>query len=317
VKILVLGSGSIGSIFGGFLAQSGHEVTFVGRNPHIETINRQGLEITGIWGHHKILNIQAFTSPPQNSKSAYDIILISVKSYDTNEAVQAILHLVEDNTLIISLQNGLNNYETITKFIEEKKVLLGRVIFGVEIPRPGLVHVTVYAKEVQIGHPENKVPFEKVSYIASFFTQAKIPTQPTREIMKYIWDKVLYNCALNPMSALLDCTYGELLQNPFTKKIMEDIIQEIYRVIQKKNIQLFQNNAESYVDELFQKLIPPTAQHRSSMLQDLIKGRKTEIDSLNGSVLKIARELSLKLPINATLTSLIKAKENFKRAILQ
>jgi len=317
VKILVLGSGSIGSIFGGFLAKSGHDVTLVGRNPHVETIIQQGLEITGIWGHHKILNLQPFTSPPQNPKSVYDIILISVKSYDTTEAVQTILHLVGDNTLIVSLQNGLNNYEMITTFIEEKNVLLARVIFGVEMPRPGLVHVTVYAKEVQIGHPENKVPFEKVSDIASLFTQAKIPTQPTREIMKYIWDKVLYNCALNPMSALLDCTYGELLENPFTQKVMEDIIQEIYQVIEKKKIQLFQSNAESYVDELFQKLIPSTAQHRSSMLQDLTKGRKTEIDSLNGSVLKIARELSLKLPINDTLASLIKAKENFKGSIPQ
>jgi 2-dehydropantoate 2-reductase len=317
MKILIMGSGAIGSVFGGFLAQAGHEITLVGRKPHMEAIARHQLKIIGIWGSHRVPIALALTHPPAPSTHPYDVVFIAVKSYDTYEATQSILHLIGPKTLLVSLQNGLNNYETIASLIEEKKIVLARVIFGTEIVHPGVTNVTVYAEEVQIGHPKNNVSFEEISEIARLLTQAGIPTHPTREILKYIWSKVLYNCALNPLSALLDCTYGELL-TPFLQKTMKSIISEIYQVAHKKNIQLFQENAKDYIDELFRNLIPSTAMHRSSMLQDLKKGKKTEIDALNGAIVKIAQENSISVPMNETLTTLIKAKEALKsKTILQ
>lgn len=311
MKILIMGAGAVGSVFGGFLARLGHEVVLVGRKPHMEAIAKHKLEIMGIWGSHGISSVLALTHPPAASMGSYDVIFIAVKSYNTYEATQAILHLIGPETLIISIQNGLNNYETIASLVEEKKIMLARVIFGTELIKPGTANVTVYAEEVQIGHPQNRISFEKISEIAHLLTQAGIPTCPTREILKYVWDKVLYNCALNPLSALLDCTYGELL-TPSLQETMKTIVLEIYQVAHKKKIRLFREKAESYIDELFKNLIPSTAIHRSSMLQDLKKGKKTEIDALNGAVVKMAHENLISVPVNETLTALIKAKETLK-----
>jgi len=310
MKILIAGAGAVGSVFGGLLSLKGHAVTLLGRGPHIEAIQKNGIEITGIWGHFKSDSCRVWTvAPPLTLAEEFDMILICVKSYDTSSMLQNILPCVSKNTCIVSLQNGLNNYETILKYISPDRILMGRVIFGVVRPEAGKADVTVYAEEVRIGSPDHSMNEECIFQIAGIFSEAGIPTLPAKDIMQYIWDKVLYNSSLNPLSVLRNCTYGELLEDPETREMMCQIVEEIYHVAGAKKVSMMEKSPERYVEKLFTRLIPSTAAHRSSMLQDILNGRRTEIDALNGAVLKMAYETGISVPVNEMLTSLIKAKE--------
>jgi len=185
----------------------------------------------------------------------------------------------------------------------------GRVIFGAELVEPARVKVTVYADKVMLGSLKDGVPFEKVKEIAELFDNSGIPTSSTEEIEKSIWGKVLYNCALNALSCLLEVNYGKLLENPQAKTIMEDTVRELFKVLQVKKVVVDWNEADEYIEELFEHLIPATYDHFSSMLQDIRTGKKTEIDALNGKIVAMAEEMKLDLPVNRVITSLVKAKK--------
>lgn len=312
MKILVLGAGSIGSVFGGFLAKSGHEVILFGRDHCITPINHGGLHIEGIWGEHHITNIRGYSNLNKIARcegKTFDLTLLTVKSYDTRNVLEHYLHTFGKSILTVSLQNGLGNLEIIAELLGAEKAIGGRVIFGAELLAPAHVRVTVYADKVVLGSLKDGVPSAKVKEISALFDASGIPTTFTEEIETCIWGKVLYNAALNPLSCLLEVNYGKLLENKQAKTIMEDIVKELFAVLQKKNIGVTWIDADEYSTHLFNQLIPPTRDHFSSMLQDIRKGKQTEIDALNGKVVTLGEELGFDLPLNRTLTALVKAKK--------
>jgi 2-dehydropantoate 2-reductase len=309
--ILVLGAGAIGSVFGGLLAKRGHEVVLFGREHCINPITAHGLFIEGIWGNHHVTTIKGYSNLNKIARAQgkhFDLTLLTVKSYDTREMVKNYVHTFGTSCLTVSLQNGLGNLETIVELVGRDKAIGSRVIFGAEMVEPGRVKVTVYADKVVLGSLKGGVPLTKVQEIAALFDEAGIPTTSTEEIEKFMWGKVLYNASLNGLSCLLEVNYGKLLENPQTKTIMGDIIREIFTVIQKKELLVEWQKADEYRDELFSHLIPSTYDHFSSMLQDKRSGKETEIDALNGKVVALAEGLGIDLPVNRTITALVKAK---------
>jgi len=312
MKILVLGAGSLGSVFGGFLAKNGHEVILFGREHCINPVSSRGLYIEGIWGNHHITNIKGYSSLNkiiQTEGRAFDLTLLTVKSYDTKELINNYQQTFGHTHLTVSLQNGLGNLETIAEILGKDKAIGGRVIFGAELIEPGRVKVTVYADRVVLGSLDNGVPFKKVEDIARLFDNAGIPATATDDIQKALWGKVLYNGTLNALSCLMEVNYGKLIENVHTKSIMEDIIVEFFTLILKKDLQIDWKCAGEYTNALFEHLIPATSDHFSSMLQDIRSGKKTEIDSINGKVLAMAENIHIDLPVNRTLTALVKAKK--------
>jgi len=312
MKILVLGAGALGSVFGGFLAKSGHQVILFGRETCIEPVNKHGLLIEGIWGSHHITNTKGYSSLNKIARTegrTFDLTLLTVKSYDTKEMIKNYLYTFGRANLTVSLQNGLGNLEAIAEILGRDKAIGGRVIFGAELVEPARVKVTVYADKVVLGSLKGGVPLEKVREIAELIDKSGIPTTSTEEIEKFIWGKVLYNGALNALSCLLEVNYGKLLENAQAKTIMEDTIRELFKVIHKKGIVVDWKEAHQYIGELFEHLIPTTYDHFSSMLQDKRNDKKTEIDALNGKVVAIAEEMEIDLPVNRVITSLVKAKK--------
>lgn len=312
MKILVLGAGSLGSVFGGFLAKNGHRVTLFGREHCINPVNSRGLFIEGIWGDHHITNIKGYSSLNkiiQTEGRSFDLTLLTVKSYDTKELINRYLQTFGCAHLTVSLQNGLGNLETIAEILGKDKAIGGRVIFGAELIEPGRVKVTVYADKVILGSLDDSVPFKKVKEIATLFDNAGIPAAATDDIQKALWGKVLYNGTLNALSCLLEVNYGKLMENAHTKSLIQDIIREFFALTQKKGLEIDWNSAEEYTKELFEHLIPATSDHFSSMLQDIRSGKKTEIDSINGKVLAMADNRNIDLPVNRVLTALVKAKK--------
>jgi 2-dehydropantoate 2-reductase len=312
---LVFGAGAIGSVIGGFLAQSGAKVSLFARKAHVEAIRNEGLKISGIWGEHQVRNIAAYADINEVSSQHFDVIFMGVRAYDLEESLPMITPLVGENTIVISLQNGLGNIEKIAKAVGAGKTLGGRVIFGAKKVEPGHVAVTVYAEEVMLGpvaqasEAERQKLFNLATELAEILSKAGVPTKPTWEIEKYIWAKVLYNSALNPLSAILSATYGELAENPHTREIMIDVINEIFTVAKVRKVSLFWEKPEGYLEKFFGQEVPATVAHRSSMLQAIESGRPVEIDALNGAIITFARESGVPVPVNELLVKLVKAKQ--------
>ncbi len=313
MRILVMGAGSIGSVVGGLMARAGHAVTLVGRVAHMSAIQEQGLFIHGIWGEHHVLNLVARTDLAGFRPGDFDHILVCVKSYDTQAAAALIAPLVDANTLVCSYQNGLGNAEAIAAAVGWAHTIGARAIFGTVMPRPAHADVTVIANPTAIGpyhgRPGAQSLVEPSQALAEAMNSAGLPTVYTDHIATVLWAKVAYNCALNPLSALLDVPYGALPGSKDTRAIMDEVIQELYSVAGARDIQLEPDTAEDYKAVFYEKLVPPTAAHYASMREDFRRKRRTEIDALNGAIWRYAQECALETPANALLTRLVRARE--------
>lgn len=300
----------MGSVFGGFLADAGHRVVMTARRTHADAIQTKGLLIDGIWGKRRVCSLSVCTSLAEiPDGEPFDAVLLSVKSYDTAPALSELMLAFPDPPPVVSLQNGLGNIEIIAGLIGKKKTIGGRMIFGVEFVEPGHVTVTVSADTTKIGGLPGGIDSGFVDQLARMITAAGIPTDAVPDIQRYIWGKVLYNCALNALATIIKVPYGRLLDSQSTKEIMTHIVEEIFTVGAARGVMLGWEKPEDYCRELFEVLIPRTFEHHPSMLQDMRRGKKTEIDALNGAVVTMGAESGIDVPYNWTITQLIKARE--------
>ena len=310
MRVLVVGAGAIGSVLGGFLAKAGHDVTLLGRAWHLDVVKQQGLKITGLWGEH-VVRLTAVTAREELDGSApFDWVFVCVKAHQTAEVAGWLPSVMAPQTCLCAFQNGLGNYETLSQAVPPERVALGRVIFGVEL-QPGVVRVTVCADDVLIGAAVATFPRERLVGLAVALQESGVPARVTASILTDLWAKVLYNCALNGLSTVLEVPYGRLPEHPAAVRIMEAVIEEAYRAADARRIALKPASAQAYRELLFGRLIPDTAAHQSSMLQDVRRGKPTEIESLNGAIVRLAAEAGLAAPMNALVTRLVHAKERF------
>ncbi|HID17549.1 TPA: 2-dehydropantoate 2-reductase, partial [Candidatus Bathyarchaeota archaeon] len=284
--------------------------TSVGRNPHMAKVKKRGLKVSGVWGRHVFKRLKAYTSvKPQIGKQ--ELILITTKAYDTEGAIKQVLPLVGDETLVVSAQNGIGNEETIAKFVGQERTLGCMAIFGAILTEPGSVKVTVYASECLVGSLSGNE--ETPKRIARTFSEAGIPTLPTDDIIREKWMKAFYNMALNPLSTILKVPYGTLGKFEETKTVMRKILEEAFMVAERKGVNL-KFDCNGYFEFLLKRQLPPTAKHESSMLQDIIKGKRTEIEFLNGAIVGLGETLGVETPVNETISNIVKAMEHLARA---
>jgi 2-dehydropantoate 2-reductase len=311
MKILVVGLGALGTVYSCFLSLAGHEVTGLGRPTSIDKIKINGVKVSGIWGEHSTKLRSVVSEVCELAHNHYDMIVVTVKTFATDTIAQQIAPLVEDKTNVFLLQNGYGNFEAAAKYIPEDKLILGRVIFGAESLAQGESKVTVIADDVIIGSPKNLVNPDLLEKYAEVFRQARIPTKASPEIMKYIWGKIIYNSALNTLGAIFEVSYGQLAAEPVTRDLMNKIISELFDLLKARDIPMFWPDAQTYLADFYDKLIPPTVAHHASMLQDIQNGRRTEINVLNGAVVKLAHESGVAVPVNEVVVAMVKAKESF------
>jgi 2-dehydropantoate 2-reductase len=307
--ILIAGLGALGTVFATLLKEAGHTVHALTKDKYLDTLADRRTRVTGIWGEHEaeLDGVHASLDPLRNIP--FDLIILTVKSYDTAAAIEQVKPLVGKDTLLMAAQNGYGNYETVAAVIGKEHALLARVIFGVKLPAPGRVEVTVIADDVRMGQPDDAVDRERVKAIADVINEAGIPAAYAGNVMAILWDKILYNAALNPLGAVLECSYGRLAENAGTRQVMDRIIDEIFLVAQAHDMPLNWKRPEEYRQHFYAKLVPPTAKHFPSMYYDMKAGKRLEIDALNGAIVRLAREKGIVVPVNETITLLIKAKE--------
>jgi 2-dehydropantoate 2-reductase len=304
MNILIMGAGAMGSTLGGFLSRE-NRVSLIGRAPHMKAIEDKGLRISGIWGEYIFKKILTNTSI-ESVKEKQDIIFVTAKSYDTHAAVKAVKHLLKNEGYLVTIQNGIGNEDVAAEIVGKDWVMGGMAIFGATLVEPGHVKVTVYASECLVG--EIGVRRGVAEKIAEIMNKSGIPTLASDNIIRDKWMKAFYNIALNPLSAILRVPYGVLGEHKETKELMYKLLDEAFQVARIKGIAL-KYNLNSYFNFFLEKQVPSTASHRSSMLQDIEKGKKTEIDYLNGFIVVEGKIHGIPTPFNTTITQIIKSLE--------
>ncbi|MDD1694267.1 MAG: 2-dehydropantoate 2-reductase [Methanoregula sp.] len=303
VRILVLGAGAVGLPLAAKLSQVA-EVVAVTRKSSARAISLQGLSISGAWG----VESDRFTCVSELTGDAdFDYILITSKSQDTEGICRQYKDLIGSSE-VASFQNGIGNEETISRYSDH--VIGGVVLTGFVREGDREIRVTANAGPMQIGRfPEGLDT--GVQDLADIMTRAGIPVETTDRIKGKLWSKNLINCSLNPLSAIMGVTYGEL-KEPNSWHIIEKLVREIYMVVQRDGINLQWRDPDTYLGYLNGALIPVMARHTSSMLQDILHGHKTEIDYLNGAVVTSGKRLGIATPYNACISDLIRFKESQK-----
>ncbi len=307
LRVLVAGAGALGSVFGGFLRKAGLEVVLLGRAAHMAAIDRDGLAIDGLWGEHRVGGLRTATAAAALA-GPFDCILVPVKSYDTTAVVAAVAPLLAPRGVMLSLQNGLGNVETVESIAGAERTLGARVIFGATIPQAGLVRITVFADPTAIGALRPGLVSrrdEAARRWASIIDAAGVPALYTDRLPALLWAKVFYNAALNPLGALLRVHYGALAEREDSRAVMDAAVGEAFAVAAAEGVELPWSRPSDYLREFYGRLVPATFDHRSSMLQDLERGRRTEIDAINGAVWHRGRGRGIVTPVNETLTRIL------------
>ena len=210
------------------------------------------------------------------------------------------------------MQNGWGNAKTFARFFAQERVYSARVITGFSRPAPNHVEVTVHADAIHVGslfHDDLAPLVELCAAIAA----GGIPCEVTREIGKDLWAKMLFNCPLNAVGAVLGLPYGALAESEHTRPIMESIIDEVFCVMDAAGCESHWPSARDYLPDFYGQLVPSTARHNSSTLQDLRAGKRTEIDALNGAVVALGQTHRVPVPANEIFYQLLKQLESQRR----
>ena len=312
MKILVFGLGALGSVYSCLLKEQGHQVDGLDREVVINSVKENGVQVSGIWGDHAVHLDGLLTEIEEIRDKEYDLLVLTVKSYETEEVTRLIAKVISPGTFVLLAQNGYGNFEAAAQFIQASQLILGRVIFGAETTGLGTSKVTVIADDVVIGSPANLIGIQVLENFTQIFNEAGIPTRTSTEVMKFVWGKIIYNSALNPLGAILEVPYGKLAENSHTRSLMNTMIEEIFAVLSAHGQETLWPDAEGYQKAFYGQMIPTTALHHASMLQDIQRGRKTEIDALNGAVLKLGERYGIATPVNKVIVALLQAKEEMR-----
>jgi 2-dehydropantoate 2-reductase len=300
MKTVIMGAGAMGSLFGGLLALGGEEVWLVDIwKEHINTIRSKGLVLEEK-GKAQPIPIHATTEVASVGKA--DLVLIFVKTYHTEKAVSDARVLQKESTVFLTLQNGLGNEETICKYIDRKKVLLGVTGQGATLLGLGQIRHAGRGK-TYVGELDHQIT-DRAIRMAQMFCSAGIETETSLNIHEHVWGKLLVNVGINALTALTGFKNGQLLDHPETTRLMEKLVFEAAEVARKKGVHIEEDPTEKV-----RKAIEATRENRSSMGQDFDHRRKTEIDVINGAVVREAQPLGISVPFNQAVTDLVKAIE--------
>ena len=310
MRILIYGGGAVGLGITSCLLKSGCRVDIIARENTVRSLREHGLLRTGIFGDYSAdpKSFGSFVSLNDVPKQTYDYILVCTKSFDSPEAAKDLAKhefLFGPKTKIVLFQNGWGNAEIFTSFFDRDKIYNARVITGFNRPRENEVVITVHADAIHIGNLFNS-DVSGVEELCESITRGDIPCEVTDDVGKDLWAKMLYNCALNSLSAILDVSYGVLAENKFGRDIMNGIIEEVFSVITAAGYKTHWPDTNRFLEIFYNKLVPATAEHKSSTLQDITAKKKTEIDALNGAVIKIADKYKINAPYNSVVYSIIK-----------
>ncbi len=301
--VVVLGAGAMGSLFGGVVAEGGLDVTLVDPWPeHIDAVKKDGLKLVG-YGGDRYIPVGATTDPA--SIESADIVFVQCKANFNAAAAESVRHLFAAGreTVAISFQNGLGNEEQLVEYFGDNRVLGGLTAQGASIESPGVVRnhaeLPSYVGEMSGGVSD------RTRSIAKILTDANLPTEASENIRLDIWRKLMANIAISAVSGITGLNIGEIFNDHFGDDVSYAALDEAIAVAKAVGVDLSPDDAR----EILGKISGPngTPQNKSSLRVDIENERPSEIDYINGAVVRLAKEHNIAVPVNETLVTLVHA----------
>lgn len=290
MKIGVMGTGGVGGYFGGFLARAGMDIHFVARGKHLEALQEEGLEVVTNNDNFRV-RIHATSEPEEIGP--VDLLLFCVKSHDTEKAARFVSPMVEADTSILTLQNGIDNAEKLAQVFGEEKILPGTVFIESTIASPGVIAHTGNPGKIIFGEFSGERT-QRVQRILETFHRAGIDAEVSDNIQKVLWAKFLFICGVHGVSTLGRAALGLILDCPKTREVLEGTMKEVFELSKKCGIGL----PDNAVEEALALAYSYNRKFKCSMLRDLEWHRKTEVEALNGMVVRLGKAHGVPVPYN-------------------
>ncbi|MFD1561214.1 ketopantoate reductase family protein [Paraburkholderia silviterrae] len=308
MKIAILGAGAMGSLFGGLLAEAGHDVTLVDiDDAHLDAIRRDGLSLVTDAGERVVRNLRACR--PEQAAHAPELLIVFTKTMHTEAALAASRALLGAQTAVLSLQNGLGNVERLERSVPRARIMVGMTTWPADKPGPGRVDShgagAIRMMSAAGDTSADSAASASLARIVNALNAAGLQCTADPDVWSAIWEKVAFNAALNSLCAVTQCTVGELSNVPDGETLALKIVAEVAGVARAHGVAV----DESHIGETVLHALAHHRAHRPSMLQDVLAGRKTEIESINGAVVAAARAVPIAAPCTETLLHLVRLVE--------
>jgi 2-dehydropantoate 2-reductase len=295
LKVAVMGAGAVGCYYGGMLARAGHEVVLIARPQHVDAINKDGLRMeTTTFDEHVRLNASSDPGAVQGAQ----LVLFCVKSLDTESAGALILPHLAPDALVLCLQNGVDNADRLRTVLPQHAVAAAVVYVATEMVGPG--HVKHHGRGELVIEPTSLS-----QAIAQALIAAGVPTEISSNVRGALWTKLIINCAYNAVSAIAQLPYGKTGVGEGIQEVMRDVVAECQAVAKADGVQVAGD-----VDAAIRKIFETMPNQLSSTGHDLSRGKRTEIDYLNGLIVRRGEALGIATPANRVLWALVKLLES-------
>ncbi len=303
MKIAIFGTGALGGFYGGILVKGGVDVVFIARGKILEAIKEKGLTIKSFKHGQFTVKVKAKENPEEAGK--VDVVLFCVKSYDTERAAPLLLPMLKEDSLVISVQNGIENEEILSKVVGKERVFGATAFIGAYVELPGIV-VHQAAGLLEIGELSGKVT-ERVEKIVNFLKSNGIEARVSKDINYALWKKLLWNVSFNPYSVITRATVGQMLKVSETKEVLKKLMEEATLVAKAYGVELktkiindYLNPSEGLMD------------YKTSMLLDFEKDKPLEIEGITGALIRKARDKGIDVPYNKCVYATVKLLDKYR-----
>lgn len=307
MRTYVIGAGAMGGIYGGLLAKAGYDVTLIDiRQDHVDRVERDGLVVEGVRGHHVV---RVHAAAHATGLTAADFAIIFTDANSTKDAACTAQQLLKPDGFALTLQNGIGNVESLIEALGKNRVVAGVTMNSGAFPGPGHAAYT-NAGITSIGELDGRTT-ARIEEVARMLSQAGIETKIVPDPMAEIWSKFVLNCAINSLTAVTGLRSGEMYRTPEVNALQDRVIDEILAVVERKGIKLAEPEPRKKI-----KAHCRIRYNRPSMMQHMEQGRRTEIDALNGALVREAKALGIPVPYNEAVVAIVKGMEKSRRQLL-
>ncbi len=307
MRIYMIGAGAMGGVYGGLLARAGFDVTLIDpREDHIGKIRAEGIAIEGVRGSH---TIRLPAQPGAQGLPAGDLAIIFTDSNSTRDAAKTARQVLKPNGFALTLQNGIGNVEALIEELGKERVIAGVSMNSAANPAAGRSAYTNVGM-TSIGELDGR-DTARVKQVAEMLNKAEIPTEIIPDPMNWIWGKFVLNCGINALTAITGLRSGEMYRTPEVSALQDRVIDEIMAVVERKKLQLPEDDARKKIKDHCR-----IRYNKPSMMQHIEQGRRTEIDALNGALVREAQALGIPVPYNEAVVAVVKGLEKSRRQAL-
>ena len=298
-RLVIVGPGAMGCLHAALMAEAGLHASLLDYNAERSWyLSQNGITLSFADGSSRKVSVHCTAQPTEMEPA--ELVIISVKAHATEAAIKWAAPVINAQTCVLTLQNGLGNYELLQQHVAPKQVLAGTTASGATMVGPGTIRVAAIGETI-LGSPTGDKA--RATDAAGCFSEADLPVQVTTDVDTALWRKLVLNAAINPLGALSLRRNGELVEHPPLRKLLGKVAREAHQAALAVGIDLNDLDPVAAVEEVCRQ----TATNQCSMLQDILAGRQTEIKQINGELVRRAKEKKARVPLNEALVALVEA----------